>query len=61
VTAFLFLIFCAMATHWILVDVIHFGPHILGKTLTLMTVGQSLGGILLLAIFQTGDKRLAGR
>jgi hypothetical protein len=59
-TSFLFLVFCAIGTHWYLQDVSLVGVDPFRKILTALIVGQSLGGLVMMAVFKTGNRRVAG-
>jgi hypothetical protein len=59
-TAFLFLVGCAMFTYWVLADISMVGPDPFRKVLASLIVGQSIGGLLMMAFFKTGNKHLAG-
>ncbi len=59
-TTFLFLIGCAVGTHWMLADVVMDGLYPFQKILVSLTLGQSIGGLFMLAFFKTGDKQIAG-
>jgi hypothetical protein len=59
-TSFLFLLFCAIGAHWFMQDVSLVGVDPFRKILTALVVGQSLGGLLMMAFFKTGNKRAAG-
>jgi hypothetical protein len=59
-TSFLFLVFCAMGTHWLLQDVTVLGVDPFRKIMASLIMGQSIGGLLMMAFFKTGNKRIAG-
>jgi hypothetical protein len=58
--SFLFLLFCAIGTHWLMQDVALIGVDPFSKILTSLVVGQSLGGLMMMAFFKTGNKRAVG-
>jgi hypothetical protein len=59
-TAFLFLVGCAIGTHWVLADISFMGHDPFRKVLAALIIGQSLGGLFMMAFFKTGNKKLAG-
>jgi hypothetical protein len=59
-TSFLFLLFCAISTHWFLKDIAMLGVDPFRKIMAALIVGQSIGGLLMMAFFKTGNKRIAG-
>jgi hypothetical protein len=59
-SSFLFLLFCAIGTHWIMQDINLLGVDPFRKILTALVIGQSLGGLIMMAFFKTGNRRIAG-
>jgi hypothetical protein len=59
-TSFMFLLFCAIGTHWMLKDVSFVGVDPFRKILIALVIGQSIGGLIMMAFFKTGNRRVAG-
>jgi hypothetical protein len=59
-TAFLFLVMCAIGTHWLLQDFSLVGVDPFRKVIAALIVGQSIGGLVMMGFFKTGNKHIAG-
>jgi hypothetical protein len=57
---FIFLVACAIFVHWILIDVEVQGLNDYKRMMTALLLGESLGGLAVMAFFKTGNRRTAG-